>query len=376
MATITKLQRPSGVVYKARVRLAGQDGETSRTFKTRSAAERWARKFEAAALEDRAGLITQGQKRTLKEAITRYRAEILPTHTETTRRTYSQHLDYWQDRLGHLRLSDIGPAAIARCRDELTDTPLPPKTPTGAPRPRSPTTVARYLATLAAVFTACVRRWHWVQTSPLAQVEKPSAANGRTRFLSQDELRRLLAACRESESPDLHLAVMLSVTTGARRGELLGLRWRDVDLARDVLLLRVDHETTTKGGVRAVRIATQVKPLLEERLAEHRRGKVADITGAALVFPSRVSTRQPVDLRTPFRTALRRAGIEGFRWHDLRHSAASFMAAQGASLVEIGAVLGHRSAQTTRRYSHLTEQAAHSLVQSTADKILGEARDE
>jgi integrase len=328
-------------------------------------------KLEASILEGNAGLITEGQKHTLKDAIERYRAEILPTHTATTLRTYAQHLDYWERQLGHLRLSEITAAAIARYRDELAETPLAPKTPASTPKPRSPTTVARYLATLGAVFTACVRRWHWLQGSPLDQVEKPSVANGRTRFLSQDELRRLLEACRASESPDLHLAVLLAVTTGARQGELLGLRWRDVDLTKDVLYLRVDNETTTKGGVRAVRVASQVKPILEARLADHRRGKVADITGTALVFPSRVSTRQPVDLRTPFKTALRRAGIEGFRWHDLRHSAASFMAAHGASLVEIGAVLGHRSAQTTKRYAHLAEQAAHALVQGTADKVLG-----
>ncbi|ADC61837.1 tyrosine-type recombinase/integrase [Allochromatium vinosum] len=358
MATITKLQRPSGTVYKARVRLIGQDGETSRTFKTRTAAERWARKFEAAALEDRAGLIMEGQKHTLKDAIKRYRTEILPDHTATTRPTYAQRLDYWCAELGHLRLSDVTPAKIAGCRDELLTS-------------KAPATVHGYLAVLASVLTTCVKRWHWVKESPMAHVDKPSVANGRTRFLSQDELSRLLEACRASESPDLYLAVVLAITTGARRGELLGLRWRDVDLVKDVLYLRVDNETTTKGGVRAVRIASQVKPILEARQAGYRRGKVADITGAALVFPSRVSTRQPVDLRTPFRTALRRAGIEGFRWHDLRHSAASFMAAHGASLVEIGAVLGHRSAQTTKRYAHLAEQAAHELVQGTADKVLG-----
>lgn len=128
----------------------------------------------------------------------------------------------------------------------------------------------------------------------MTHVDKPSVVNGRTRFLSQDELQRLLDACRASESPDLYLAVVLAITTGARRGELLGLRWRDVDLVKDVLYLRVDNETTTKGGVRAVRIASQVKPILMTRQAEYRRGKIADLTGNALVFPSRVSTLQPV----------------------------------------------------------------------------------
>ena len=110
---------------------------------------------------------------------------------------------------------------------------------------------------------------------------------------------------------------------------------------------------------------------LPDRLTAYRQGKVADLTGSDLVFPSRVSLNQPVQLRKPFETALERAGIEGFVWHDLRHSAASFMAANGASLLEIGAVLGHKCAQTTARYAHLTEQASHALVRGTADKLLG-----
>lgn len=371
MATITKIERPTGTVYKARVRRAGQDGQTSKTFKTRTAAERWARKFEAAILEDNAGLVSEGQKHTLKEAIERYRREILPNHTPITIRGYSGHLDYWERQLGHLRLAEVKPEKIAACRDELATTAPAPKSPESLPKLHAPATVARYLATLAAVFTACVREWHWVEHSPVGKVAKPKVSNGKTRFLSQDELHRLLVACRESASPDLYLAVLLAITTGARQGELLGIRWRDVDLAKDALLLRVDNETSTKGGVRSVRIAAQVKPLVAARFAEYRAGKVADLTGSALVFPSRISRERPVDLRTPFTTALKRAGIEHFRWHDLRHSAASFMAANGASLVEIGAVLGHKSTQTTARYSHLTQQATDLLVQNTADKILG-----
>lgn len=363
MATITKLQRPSGTVYKARVRRQGQDGQISKSFKTRTAAERWAHKLEASILEDNAGLVSEGQKHTLKDALDRYRREILPEHSASTRPTYEQRLNYWQDELGHLRLSENAAAKIAGCRDALLTT-------------KTSATVHGYLAVLAAVLTACVKRWHWLKDSPMLQVDKPTVSNGKTRFLSQDELQRLLTACRESSSPDLYLAVLLALTTGARRGELLGLRWRDVDLAKGTLYLRVDHETLTKGSVRGVRIATQVKPLLEARLEgvtaklKESKAQELDMPAAALVFPSRVSREQPIDLRKPFETALQRAGIENFRWHDLRHSAASFMAANGASLLEIGAVLGHKSAQTTKRYSHLTQQATDTLIQATADRIL------
>ena len=95
-----------------------------------------------------------------------------------------------------------------------------------------------------------------------------------------------------------------------------------------------------------------------------------------MVFPSRVSERQPVLLRNAWLSALKRAEITGFRWHDLRHSAASFLAMNGASLPEIGAVLGHRSAQTTKRDSHLAQEHTHQLVQATMGKLLGGKADE
>jgi integrase len=371
MATITKLQRPDGVVYKARIRRNGTQGETSRTFKTRNAAERWARKVESSIEQDDAGLVSVAQKHTLTDAIDRYRREILPGHNPSTIPNYTRHLTYWDNALGHLRLSDVTAARIAACRDDLATLPMAGKTPESVPACRTPATVRRYLATLAAVLSACQKHWHWLADSPMRQVSKPSENNARSRFLSEDELHRLLTACQESKSPDLLLAVMLAVTTGARQGEILGLRWKDIDLTAGVLRLRVDNETTTKGGVRSLPIVSQVRPLLQDRLAAYRQGKVADLTGSDLVFPSRVSLNRPVQLRKPFETALERAGIKDFVWHDLRHSAASFMAANGASLLEIGAVLGHKCAQTTARYSHLTEQASHALVRGTADKLLG-----
>lgn len=364
MATISKLQRASGTVYKARVRRAGQNGQISKTFPTRTAAERWARKIEGAIVDDNAGLTSEGQKHTLRETVAQYRVDKLPKLRPSTARAYEDHLEYWESSLGHLRLSEITPARIADHRDRLQEG-------------RAPATVSRYLATLASVLTFAKKSKHWLKDSPMDAVEKPIVSNGKTRFLSQDELKRLLEACKSSESPDLYLAVLISITTGARQGEVFGLRWCDVDLVGGALFLRADNQTRTKGGVRRVGIASQVRPLLEERLdalklkCKGADGDEKDMPERGLVFPSRISTKQPVDLRTPFWTALRRAGIENFRWHDLRHSAASFMAANGASLLEIGTVLGHKSSNTTKRYAHLTEQATDILVQNTADKVLG-----
>jgi integrase len=106
--------------------------------------------------------------------------------------------------------------------------------------------------------------------------------------------------------------------------------------ARDAL---ADAETTTKGGARSLAIVPEALTLLQARREAHQGGKVAALRPSGLVFPSKVTASKPVSLRTPWETALKRAGIDGFRWHDMRHSAAGFLAKDGASLVEIGAVL-------------------------------------
>ncbi len=354
MATIEKLPRASGYVYKAKVRRTGHP-DVTRTFKFESDAKKWARKFEAELDRDAAGLTVPGQKHTLSEIITRYRAERLPELRPGTQEIYDIHLRYWGEHLGHLRLSDISPAKIAEHRDALLAAG------------RKPAGVNRMLACLGAVFTRCVKHWHLLESSPVQRVAKLVENNERTRFLSEGELARLLEACRESDSPDLHLAVMLAVTTGCRKSELMTLRWSQVDLNSGVI--RLLH--TKNGDQRTLAIPRQILPLLEQRRAAQQQGAVVELHRDGLVFPSRVSANQHVDLRSAWQKAVERAELGDFHWHDLRHSCASFLAAEGASLREIGEVLGHRSVEATRRYSHLTEQHSHALVRGLADKLLG-----
>lgn len=358
MATIRKLPQKDGSLHwQAIVRKEGRPARYQ-TFHTRTDAVRWARTQEVEIQGDDTGITTEAHRHTLGQLLERYRLEVLPDLRPSTQPNYQRHLTWWATQLGTLKLAEIHPARIAACRDLLL-------------KSRQPATVNRYLATLGAALTAAVQLWHWLPSSPLKGVHKPSeAGNERTRFLSEDELSRLLAACRASTSPDLYLAVLLAISTGARAGEVLELRWHDIDLERGILHLRAGVTTTTKGGSRGVALAAEVAPLLRDRYTRFLASTRLPDPGAALVFPSRVTRSQPIDLRKPFETALARAGISDFHWHDLRHSAASFLARAGASLLEIGAVLGHKSPTTTKRYSHLTEQHAHDLTRAMSRRLL------
>jgi integrase len=244
--------------------------------------------------------------------------------------------------------------------------------PHSPPRHRTPATVNRYLAALSHVFTYAVKELNWMDENPLAKVSKEKEPSGRTRFLSEAERDAFLDACQASTSPDLYPAVVLALSTGARRQEIIGLRWREVDLKRGRVTL---PDTRTKNSEpRVLPLTHHALALLQERVKVRR-------IDTDLIFPARDRYRRlraataplpPVDLRTPFETALKRAGITGFRWHDLRHTAASYLAMNGATLAEIAEILGHKTLAMVKRYSHLSEAHTAAVVEKMNRAMFGD----
>jgi integrase len=266
----------------------------------------------------------------------------------------AKQLQWWRDELGRLALADVSPAVIAEARDRLAGG----TTVRGGPR--APATVNRYLAALSHAFTLAVKEWGWIEDNPFRKVSKPREPRGRVRYLADVERARLLDACRESESPDLYCAVVLALSTGARRIEVLGLRWGQVDFARRAITVL----ETKNGEIRSLPLVGHALELMQERATVRR-------IDTDLVFPGR-KRNSPVDLRAPFETALKRAGnIKDFRWHDLRHSAGSYLAMNGATLAEIAEVLGHKTLAMVKRYAHLSQAHTTGVVESMNARIFG-----
>jgi integrase len=249
---------------------------------------------------------------------------------------------------------------IAECRDKLA------AEITLRGKPRSPATVNRYMAALSITFTTAVKEWGWLEDNPMRKVTKPSESRGRVRFLSDDERIGLLKACKESSNPYLYSVVVLALSTGMRQGEIMGLTWDVVDLNQGRAIL---HETKN-GERRAVAITGHALELLKE-LSKVRR------IDCNLLFPAKQNAPQkpqkPMDLRTPWESAVKKAELQDFHFHDLRHSAASYLAMNGASLAEIAEVLGHKTLQMVKRYAHLSEGHTARVVASMNDKIFGGA---
>jgi len=349
MATIEKRDTDEGVTYRAKIRIKGHPAQSA-TFKRLTGAKRWTQSTEAAIRERRYFKTKEAQRRTLGDLVDRYIRDVIPGKGLWAR-DQAKQLAWWRADLGTRTLADVTPAVIAEARDKLA------RGITVRGRQRGPGTVNRYMAALSHALTVAVKEWGWLEDNALRKVTKPKEPRGRVRFLSDHERARLLEACQKSESPDLYCAVVLALSTGGRRMEILGLRWGQADFARRAITLL----ETKNGEIRSLPLVGHAFGLMEER-AKVRR------IDTDLVFPGRKRNR-PIDLRTPFETAVKRAGIEDFRWHDLRHSAASYLAMNGATLAEIAEVLGHKTLAMVKRYAHLSQAHTTRVVEAMNAKI-------
>lgn len=345
MATFDKHVANDGkITHRVRIRMKGFPVQTA-SFDRLTDARRWAQQTEAAIREGRYFKTREAQRHTLAELIDRYKVDVLPHKKGRVVQIQGAQLAWWREQLGTYTLADLTPPLLAQYRDKLT---------AGHPgnEPRAPATVVRYLAALSHCLSVAVKEYQWLDDSPIRKVSKPREPRGRVRFLSDDERARLLAECEASSNPYLFPVVVLALSTGMRAGEIMKLEWRDVDLGRGWLTLR----ETKNGEWRGVPLAGKALELVRQ----HAKVRRLD---TALLWPGKENPLKPIDLRQPWEQALKRANIEDFRFHDLRHSAASYLAMNGASLNEIADVLGHKTLAMVQRYAHLSESHKAGVVE-------------
>jgi len=352
MATIRKRTNPTGTVsYQVQIRLKGYPPQ-SESFAQLTLAKRWANQTETEILEGRYFKTTEAKRHTLADLIDRYIQTTLPTKPKSIPQQKPQ-LKWWRDEIGYKLLSDLTPSLLAECRDTLL------LQPTKRGGKRAPATVVRFLAALSHAFTIAVNEWEWMQDNPMKKVKRPKEPRGRVRYLGDDERGRLFSACAESNNRFLFVVVMVAISTGMRLGELMGLKWADVDLNKGRLTL---HET--KNGER------RVVPLVGKALEAMQEHNKVRRLGSEFVFPGR-NGEKPADIRTAWNNAIEQAEIEDFHFHDLRHSTASYLAMNGASLAEIADILGHKTLQMVKRYAHLSDSHVAGVLEDMNRKILG-----
>jgi integrase len=354
MATFERRVSKSGdVTWRAKIRLRGVSA--SETFERKSDAKDWASKAEASIRKGEYGEPSK-QGLTVAELIDRCIAEHLPTkRANKSRDKVATQLAWWKDELGRLTLSQLTPARIHEARGKLL------KRRTRHKRPLTSATVNRYLAALS---VACKYGWKVLRVlpgNPVLSVEKGSESAGVVRFLSDNERAQLLQAASADPDANMHTAIVLALATGLRAGNLRALEWSDVDFDRQALRVRDSKNGTARWvpmidpALRALRLHRQRDPIeFGPVFRSPTQDKPAEINGAAWMRVKRAAGL---------------VGAANFRFHDLRHTAGTYLNEAGASDIAIAAVLGHKTLAMAKRYSHQSPEFTRATLAKLAERV-------
>jgi len=215
---------------------------------------------------------------------------------------------------------------------------------------------ANHVKAILSTMFRLAERWEWRAggTNPATHIER-NYEEKRKRYLSADELTRLLKALAEYPNKKLANIFRLLLLTGARRGEVRAMRWADVDLKKGTWTK--PGSTTKQRTDHVVPLSAPARQLLSEIYAAQHGAP------SQWVFPSSRNDGHVIELKDDWARLCKTAKITGLRTHDLRHSFASQLASGGASLPLIGALLGHSNPKTTHRYAHLFDDPQRAAVE-------------
>jgi len=334
MATVKARKRNKGTVYRAEVRVKGHP-RLSQTFDRQSEAMRWAEDTEKALRNG--GYVGNAPPNDMlfDDALKKYLAETSSKKAVSTHRRelyQSRSLHYFFGRT----LKEITPALTAQFREKRS-------------AEVQPATVIKDLNLLSHIYTTAIREWGVEATNPVLIIRKPKAPPGRLRFLTCAEIMKLLEESRKGHRPNLYNFILLQLHTGMRPSEGAALTWKQVDFDGRIIDLQ-----ETKTDPRRVPLTVTAIETLANLVPS------AGYDCNDFVFlpknPKMTHRLRPNQyFRESFVEAVKRANINDFHMHDLRHTAASYMIMNGIDLRTVADILGHKTISMTMRYTHLLD---------------------
>lgn len=282
------------------------------------------------------------------------------------------HIESLKRYFGNFKLSAISRESIRGYHHQRLKETRP--TASGVPRLISVATANREVATLRAMLFHAIGEG-WITYNPFFKLKLISTKNEvtRTRILSFDEERRLLAACEGSwtvpyertwkgrkqqltatftlDNRHLRAMIILAIDSGMRRGEILKLQWRDIDFEKHKILIRSENSKT--GLSRETPVSKRAQAELEA---------LRPYSSDDRPFPY-------VDIKRSFETAKRLAGIDDLRFHDLRRTNISRLQSQGAAMGMVGKAVGHSQSQTTFKHYTVADDDALDQMRSLTDAM-------
>ncbi|MBB1471833.1 site-specific integrase [Luteimonas sp. MC1782] len=359
MATIEKRTASDGTTsYRVKVRLRGERPR-SRTFQRITDAKAWAAKVESDLGHGVYVPTTADRRTSLGDLIDKYVTDYLPV--KANNRDHAGQvamLSWWREEYGFVTLDKLQPAVFSEARGKLA------KRLNRYGNPLSGATINRYLAAISAVCKWAWKELHALQSNPVLSVSKAAESEGVIRFLSDDERKALFKACNAHPNRNIRTAVTLALATGARYSNIRNLRWPDVDMDSWRLCFR---ETKT-GQPRYVPVVGVAQNALRDQFN-------ADPTKDGWVFKGQ-GDKTPADLEKHWREVRDAADLQDFRFHDLRHTTASYLTQSGAGLAQVADALGHRTLVMAKRYSHQSGEHVRATLATIADRLASVEDDE
>lgn len=313
--------RKRGDRWQVQIRRTGQPN-LSKSFVSKADAQRWARQMEA---ELDTKLLPHDFRRlettTLADILLRYRNEIIPTKRGKDIETIIIDA-FLRAPLATLKLSHLGSQDFAKYRDLRLEQVRP-------------ATVLRELGIVQHALDIASKEWGYpLSSNPVKGIRKPKLGASRERRVHPKEIATLLGGAKRSRNRHLAPAITLAIETGMRRGELLAMRWENLDLKQGILLI----PRTKNGYPRRIPLTAKALEILKSQLnlGEERPLPITEES-----------------LKKSWQRLLKRVGIEDLRFHDLRHEAVSRFFELGLSMPEVALISGHRDPRMLFRYTHL-----------------------
>ncbi|MGA8164713.1 MAG: site-specific integrase [Waddliaceae bacterium] len=342
--TIFKRQLKSGYKWRAVVRIKGYP-TVCETFDRKQEAIDWKRDTLQKVKLGKFKFGRQEHKKTFIELVERYIKEGVIGHHKAAKDTL-RHLEYFKERIGNYALVFITPDLLLSERKVLEDTP------TYRGEERNPATVNRYMSSISGAMRYACKNLRWMDDNPCANLIKLKEHPKKKTVLTPEEEIRVLKSCKESKASYLYCMVLLDLTTGMRKGEVLALEWTDIDFDYNFALIR----DSKNGRPRRVSLVDSVMTELKKLYANRNPEK-------PLVFASK-RTFNAVYPEKAFAKALERAEVFNFQFHSIRHHFATFGGQIGASDNQLMSQCGWTTSAMPAHYS---------LKEARETRFIGEA---
>lgn len=366
MATIIQVKRKKGVTFKVDIRIKGYN-RVLKYFNhpDMKTAKKLAHQFASdVELQMQKGIYKEpinslnkddrrANIKTIADLLEYFRKEIAPTRYSYSEKYNTMYL-WWIKRIGSINVCNLTSSDISTCKQFLINEDV--IISKNKIIRRSANTVNKYLMALSAVLTYAVNELELIESNPMSKVKTLPKPNGRDRTLSEEEIPLLAQACKNI-SEDTLIFFLLLLYAGGRYSEVHTLQVHNIDFKNSRLYF-IDTKNNTNRGV-------GVEHWVIEYLSRYLEKKNIK---SGYIFRNKKNTGL-LYLRGNLQKAIKNAGLKDFHIHDLRHTHATTLAKNGASLLEIAVVLGHKSLIMARKYSHLAADHTDAVVRNATSTI-------